>query len=408
MIKNIIFATVLSWCFYQVPYAAPQVSLSTTERLLEKHPSGFANLEHRSIGNQIKLRMLIPPADTASTKLHLTNGLILSYGDIVMFAGDFFGHEAYPVSSCSPGGRETCFLAQFDALATQGKPSDQHCSSPFVKTKKITQFMDALVEKMDQAQKEGQSITSYYAAHGDELNTSLNKLTCGGSFISDYIPFGQFLTLAEVNFDHFLPDAMTAYKAGHAVALQTAVKAYRKKVENNNIEAQQLLELAYAQNAFANHYLTDSFSAGHMRTPRRIIHNIVQLPAILKLLLANLMHDEDNRQGLHVVNAEGMAFKVYGDGYLYNDEASLQRFIMKEAMQRSADAVYQAFITGQTPKYYAELGLTPDISLIEQLNQTAPLFKYENGQLLKRKKNHDVYDHQWTATWSGLITLLEF
>ncbi len=34
----------------------------------------------------------------------------------------------------------------------------------------------------------------------------------------------------------------------------------------------QNLEIAYAMNAFADHYFGDCFAAGHMRTPRGFLH----------------------------------------------------------------------------------------------------------------------------------------
>jgi hypothetical protein len=48
----------------------------------------------------------------------------------------------------------------------------------------------------------------------------------------------------------------------HAVACQMAASG----------ETNDTLMFAYAMNAFADHFLEDSFSAGHMRTPRRYCH----------------------------------------------------------------------------------------------------------------------------------------
>lgn len=52
------------------------------------------------------------------------------------------------------------------------------------------------------------------------------------------------------------------YETGHGFAIQYAAGT------NSN------LSLAYAINAFADHYLQDSFSAGHVRTPRRLLHGL--------------------------------------------------------------------------------------------------------------------------------------
>jgi hypothetical protein len=68
----------------------------------------------------------------------------------------------------------------------------------------------------------------------------------------------SYLRIAQLNLDHFGADARTAYNAGHTCALRTAAAGN--------------LELAYAMNAFADHFLEDSFASGHMRTPRRALH----------------------------------------------------------------------------------------------------------------------------------------
>ena len=67
-----------------------------------------------------------------------------------------------------------------------------------------------------------------------------------------------YLGISLINWDHFGDDARTAYNTGHAAAIQVAKKGN--------------LKLAYAMNAFADHYLEDSFAAGHIRTPRRQLH----------------------------------------------------------------------------------------------------------------------------------------
>ncbi|KGP64412.1 phospholipase C [Legionella norrlandica] len=380
----------------------------TTTQLLEKFGAGFANLEHKTIGDLVTL--YLPNANTSgeSVKLTLPNGIQLSYGDIIMYGGDIFGSPETPISNCAEKDRLTCFQAQFDALGTVGKKQDKSCSNPFNQISYLNQYFVKLANELEQAHQNGTSDWDYYKQHETNISKELNKLTCGGSIVSAFLPFGNYIKLAQVNYDHFIPDSLIAYKTGHRVALETALLGYKKRQEGLVKEANKLLELAYAQNAFANHYLTDSFSAGHMRTPRRAIGKDILLPAVLNLLIANLMHNEDNKHGLNVVNAEGTSWFAYGDGYLYKPEAELQRAVMLDAMQRSADGIYNTFMTGVIPEHYAEMDVFPDYSLIEQLNDSAPLFKVENGTLLKRVKNKDYYDHHWTKYWSGLVTLIEF
>ena len=77
-------------------------------------------------------------------------------------------------------------------------------------------------------------------------------------------PMLSYLDLARISWDHFGQDARTTYNAGHRAAIDVALEG-----GNDN------LVLVYAMNAFADHFLEDSFSAGHLRTPRRLLHGSV-------------------------------------------------------------------------------------------------------------------------------------
>lgn len=66
-----------------------------------------------------------------------------------------------------------------------------------------------------------------------------------------------------INWDHFGDDARTAYTTGHSAAISWAASG--KWMVDRLVEA-------YAINSFANHYLQDLFSAGRLRTPRRVLH----------------------------------------------------------------------------------------------------------------------------------------
>jgi hypothetical protein len=136
-------------------------------------------------------------------------------------------------------------------------------------------------------------------------------------------------------------DAINAYKAGHYAALSQAASASKDK----DIEG---LRKAYFFEAYAQHWLTDLFSAGHLRTPRRILHQSFEhisnpWPADL---CSKEMHDEDSDNGLWVTNALGESWAVYGD-----KELSLQKSYQNvdkavEAAQLGVDEVWAAFHDG--------------------------------------------------------------
>lgn len=64
--------------------------------------------------------------------------------------------------------------------------------------------------------------------------------------------------------------AIMAYCLGHTRALQLARLAQSKPTD---AEKTKQLRYAYAHEAFAAHFLTDLFSSGHLRSPRRPLHN---------------------------------------------------------------------------------------------------------------------------------------
>lgn len=412
MIKNITHASLLSLLLATQSFAedlAPAKSITPqmSNDLMEQHGPGFASLEHKHLGDMVRIYLPASSNGNGVPKLSLPNGIKLSYGEIVMYAGDMFGNHKYSVSSCKEKDRLHCFKLQFEALAVDNR-NKKGCSNPVSQANNLIEYMATIENELAAARQNGMNDWDYYNKEDVAITKKLNILTCGGSAISAFIPAGNYIKLAQVNFDHFAPDSLIAYQTGHRYALETAMESYQKKEAGDIDGANKLLELAYAQNAFANHYLTDSFSAGHMRTPRRDIAREVNLPAALNLLLANLMHGEDNRMGINVVNAEGMSWVAYGDGYLYKPEAELQRGIIIDAMQRSADDIYTVYQTGIIPDVYPEMALFPDYEKINQLSRTAPLFKMEKGVLLKRVNSKNPYDFHWTKYWSGLLTLIEF
>lgn len=100
----------------------------------------------------------------------------------------------------------------------------------------------------------------------DELGNSLVKKwdeVLGGKWIFGVpVILGRMMKLASNNHDHFLPYSKDAYLAGHELALSKAKEASKAELYEMKIA---LLEEAYSIDAFACHFLTDSFSSGHVR-----------------------------------------------------------------------------------------------------------------------------------------------
>ena len=75
----------------------------------------------------------------------------------------------------------------------------------------------------------------------------------------------RYFTLAAKNISHFSAGgtARNSYEASHGQALDQAFRAGLAGVHGGD-----MFNMALTTEAFGNHYLTDMFSAGHVRTPR--------------------------------------------------------------------------------------------------------------------------------------------
>jgi hypothetical protein len=141
----------------------------------------------------------------------------------------------------------------------------------------------------------------------------------------------RFAELALQNSNHFGWHNAITYVTWHEVALTTAKKA----AAATNPEARSLLfRQAVFANGFADHFLTDGFAAGHVRTPAMQIRQWADHQGMNDKLagaLIKLIHDQDGHvneihgqqehlnaaEGLHVINSRGDEFRTRCDGQLF-------------------------------------------------------------------------------------------
>lgn len=221
----------------------------------------FEASEHTLAGDEVILHEV-------TSRLELENGLQMSFGELVAM-GDFY--EAFASLASKPESVQEAqnIVAAIRENIAMGRPPDD-------------MLEDAAI---DRAQK-------------------WSCLTGGGCNRLTWWSYpGRYVLLAKKNYDHFGKNALIAYVAGHKTALDEAVLAGK----NKNLS--QLMQ-AYARDAFACHFLTDSFSSGHIRTPRVELPNNVT-PAGVGSLLAGMMHNEENKYGLHVHNQQGDKWVAY-------------------------------------------------------------------------------------------------
>jgi hypothetical protein len=345
----------------------------------------FQGGEHTYLGNHARIHF--PGADqTGSVPLPLPNGLRLSYGQILALAGDFYGLVNLAISEDpNPPVR---FLEAFHSLAS--------AKAAVSEVPQILAIMQVEINAVNAAIKNGKQPSSAYAALGDSLDRQWNVLTGGGSVGTDIWPFGRYLALADTNYDHFGQHAVQAYSIGHQVALAKALEA--RNAKSNDLQI-QLLSAAYTLNAFADHFLTDLFASGHLRTPRQQLSNVTVIPA-LGSYCAGFMHGEDNCSGLYVSNKRGKTWKAYGDDRLLDKANAENLLVVQGALQKSIDEVYNTFTAGHYPTSFAALEQIPDLAKVsdytDRTNPSALFIKME-GSVLRRVDLNNRHDYHWQS-----------
>jgi hypothetical protein len=163
-------------------------------------------------------------------------------------------------------------------------------------------------------------------------------------------PARRYLALSSQNYCHFAcpgpgaPDneALRLYAAYHERALRQAAAA------PSAADSDTALRRALVTDAFACHFLSDLFASGHLRVPRRLLgERYGVLRGALHMSLQ--MHNEDNELGLWCTprlprpGQARLVWRAYGDGKLRSPEAGPHRWLVQEAVRRSAAEVFAAF-----------------------------------------------------------------
>ena len=320
-----------------------------------------------------------------------------TFGQYLALGGDFYGDPAWPISDAD------------DPIYQFGKNwvSLVNAAERTAETNDILSIMKEEIDGLQKAiaapsEQRSDAIAKFYDEEGDSLSVKWAKAT-------NY----RYYWLASNNWDHFGKGALKSYMAGHHNAIQSALNARNSQ---NKDYARKLLEEAYARDAFACHFLTDIFSAGHMRTPRKELHAYSTATvagfaygALAGDFLARAMHDEDSENGLHVVNKQKDSWIAYGDKKLYATENAENSDLCVKALQASVDEVWAAFCSeprGPFQAPFAALDLVPDLDAIAKTTRnSSPLFKVESGTLLLRADFSDRYSTEYVSKFDPVVTL---
>lgn len=358
--------------------------------------ASFAGSEHYFIGSNIKLRFEQNDTGQTGTPLHLPNSLVMTDAQLIPM-GDLYGVPDAAVSKGKDNTeREARFLSAFNTLAQK---TDSVTEAP-----KLIAVIEHEEQVILDAIKSGKKPEDAYKELGYDTSRQYNCITGGGCSPDDWwLTPGRYMDLAEQNYDHFGDNAVLAYTTGHHLAVREAASAH----QSHNT---QRLELAYAMDAFACHFLSDRFSAGHVRTPRVELPDNTT-PSVVGSLLSGYMHNEENAFGLHVHNKRGDVWVAFGDRSYFSDKDDENAALVIEAVQTSADEVFSAYSTGSTASADAATNLVPIPDEIgDNVNlDISPLFYWDakSKKVFRREDMTNVYDKHWTDSWWGWSTLVE-
>jgi hypothetical protein len=310
-----------------LPMTAYKVDCSLSDcKLL----GGFGSSEHVAIGKEVKLQFPDKDKDKDEAPPLFYRGLTaVRFENIVALAGDFYGVVDGAVSL--PGGEPTEKTERFKkAFKTLYKADNNEL-------RKILFEIDHECHEVENSCLPHHCYSSILM----EKNNAIKKIK------------KDVDNLLIDNSDHFYKQAEDTYKVGHTYALSVAREAGKEKNEKK-------LKKAYAIDAFACHFLTDLFSAGHIRNQRGDLETFLvnelefrkEWAKPLSGLLTGAQHEKDGNDGLNVSNQRGDSWRAYGDGCFFLPKNKENKKQAIEATQTSINEIYDAY---SNPDAYSDL-----------------------------------------------------
>jgi hypothetical protein len=185
----------------------------------------------------------------------------------------------------------------------------------------------------------------------------------------------SYVELVLRNTDHFGWHNARAYCQHHAAALRLVAGCRGRENED--------FRRAVCTNAFADHFLTDAFAAGHIRVPRAEIRTWCERRGLSEKIagaLTKLLHDQDGHvdlQSLHgmdegdgapaagllVQDSNGTTWSTYCDGQLFLERGANRSPAVERAVGAVAASMFEfllAWQRGELPQgVYAATRMMP-------------------------------------------------
>ncbi|KAL1860897.1 hypothetical protein Plec18170_001411 [Paecilomyces lecythidis] len=354
----------------------------------EEHWSYLEAAEHQATAEDLKLRqtndvLTAPTEPLVYVETRENEKIPLTFGRIIALAGDFYTNREPTKGSDI----ELDYAPICGALRKSNTPPlkrFENAVNSLIQDRDgylahITKLLDHENRTVDHARELGKSVSKTYHEGGieDHFDPDNCKLPGDTEYFDALkrtreilrhpgynLMLSMYAWLAFTNVDHFGEDAVKAYCIGHASAMRLAAEAHHG--QDITRKCQKLKE-AYVHEAFAAHYLTDLFSAGHLRPARRYLHTQdhkemagAGLQQWDKLggkpevpiwdYQGRYMHDDDCATGLLVRNRQGDQWIAYGDKQFFEPKNAVNRARAAYCLQQSVDEVYnKGFKQGWNP-----------------------------------------------------------
>ncbi|KTD21597.1 phosphatidylcholine hydrolyzing phospholipase [Legionella londiniensis] len=407
------------------PLQAYNLELQIIRSLLSHNRVEFDYAEHYSIGKAVDdiLNQHFPSDELLKRgQVELGNGMVIELGELYALMGDFFGIPNQPIAEGQDATEQQGrFIKAFDTLYGGDE-----------KTRKLIKniLLVGAIQKqaLNIARQNCQCVNRDDCACAEkaleEVSDRTNRLwnsVTGGSDWTYPLSHSTYLALAKNNIDHFSDSAMLAYAAGHEAARDMIRQIPHTSSEE---EKKRLIYKALTLEASAGHFLTDLFSSGHVRVPRKELYNLktilgIPVPSAITGLFTLVMHNEDGEHGVWVTDQlTGEAWKAYGDDTLLIGQGTDNRIkactaarmamleIVREIKQASQTSlVQQNEEIEKLPEFGTIYKLFPEACNKGTLNH--PLFKLDKeGNLLRRKDVNDPLCSEYKKNWWVWSTFL--
>jgi len=311
-------------------------------------------------------------------KVRLPNGITLSYGQIVALAGDFYR---------SP-----------EALWNSSKEELQAVLDVMEREK--SELGHPAPGRPDEHPPCREQINENNADYEMATTGHRRAEVPGKEHPQSDAPGSQasFLEMADFNAAHFSPDNIEKnWKPLHKLALERAHEAWRARKAGNRDGVDEAQ--AWLISAFADHFLTDAFAAGHLVSgkegrdlcqrfyavnkdrirsaclmcanadfadPQSAMAMAGIITAVLELKAASLLlktvHDHYNTRGIRVRNRKE-EWTTFGDAHLSVSSDTIKYATL--ASKASRDSIQEVLSTGRATQEYKALDYIPMMASLD-------------------------------------------